>query len=331
MIFLLLTKSQTQKKKGAEAELDSDVPQEGEPVPSRQDVFDTANAKWWEGGKVAPVGQVFRPRKIDSPLDKISRHRSGRRSQTQTDRKRGRYIQARPAHGKTNDIAFDATLRAAAPFQKRRIEQRKRVAFAIQPSDLQRKVRVKRTANLVLFVVDASWSMAVAERMTATKGAIISLLTDAYQRRDRVGLIVFQKDRSTLILPPTNSVQLAKRALVSVPVGGKTPLSAGLFQAHQVIEREKVAHPDVVPLLILLTDGAGNVSMGAMPAQEEAHFLADQIADDGIRSIVVNMEHVAFDQGLAAALAEHLKSPCYTLNDIRAETLYDTVRKEMAS
>ncbi|RMF46319.1 MAG: VWA domain-containing protein, partial [Anaerolineae bacterium] len=161
----------------------------------------------------------------------MTRRKSGRRSTTRTDRKRGRYIQARPANGKTSDIAFDATLRAAAPYQKRRSEQRKRVAFAIQPQDLQRKVRVKKVANLVLFVVDASWSMAVAERMAATKGAIMSLLTDAYQRRDRVGLIVFQKDRATLVLPPTNSVQLAQRALTNIPVGGKTPLSAGLYLA----------------------------------------------------------------------------------------------------
>ena len=135
---------------------------------------------------------------------------------------------ARPAPGKTFDLAFDATLRAAAPHQKDRSEQRKRVAFAIQSSDYQRKVRVKRSANLVLFVVDASWSMAVAERMSATKGAILSLLTDAYQRRDRVGLVVFQKDRASLILPPTNSTQLAQRDLIEIPVGGKTPLSAGL-------------------------------------------------------------------------------------------------------
>jgi len=181
----------------------------------------------------------------------------------------------------------------------------------------------------VLFLVDASWSMAVAERMAATKGAILSLLTDAYQRRDRVGLIVFQKDRSTLVLPPTNSVQLAKRALANIPVGGKTPLSAGLYQAHIVIEREKIVHPDILPLLIVLTDGAGNVSMSNLPPQEEAHFLADQIAENGIKSIVVNMEHVSFDQGLANALAEHLKAPCYTLNEIRSDILYETVRKEM--
>ena len=171
--------------------------------------------------------------------------------------------------------------------------------------------------------------MAVAERMSATKGAILSLLTDAYQRRDRVGLVVFQKNRSTLILPPTNSVQLAQRALADIPVGGKTPLSAGLLMAHQVIQRERILHPDVNPLLILLTDGAGNVSLSNMPPQEEANQLAEMIALDDIRSIVINMEHTAFDQGLALRLAEHLDGPCYTLSELKAETLYQKVREEM--
>jgi magnesium chelatase subunit D len=268
------------------------------------------------------------PRKLDTPLDKLTRKNAGRRSRTRTDRKRGRYIMARPANGST-DIAFDATIRAAAPFQKRRGEQRKRVAFAIEKQDLQRKVRVKRTANLVLFLVDASWSMAVAERMNATKGAILSLLADAYQRRDRVGLIVFQKDRAILILPPTNSVQLAQRALVEIPVGGKTPLSAGLLMAVDVLRREKQIHPDVEPLLIVLTDGAGNVSIGSMPPNEEAYHFADMIAVDKVRSLVINMEHAAFDQGLAQQLADHLEAPCYALNEIKAESLYHTVRQEM--
>jgi len=203
------------------------------------------------------------------------------------------------------------------------------VAFSLKKSDLQRKVRVKRTANLILFVVDASWSMAVAERMSATKGAILSLLTDAYQRRDRVGLIVFQKDRSTLVLSPTNSVQLAQRALSFIPVGGKTPLSAGLLQAYQTVLREKLIHPDIEPLLIVLTDGAGNVSMSELPPQEEAHMIADQIAESKIRSIVINMEHASFDQGLAAALAERLKAPCYSLEEMKADALYNTVKGQL--
>jgi Mg-chelatase subunit ChlD len=155
------------------------------------------------------------------------------------------------------------------------------------------------------------------------------LLTDAYQRRDRVGLVVFQKDRATLVLPPTNSTQLAQRALVDIPVGGKTPLSAGLFMAYQVIRKERILHTDVMPLIILLTDGAGNVSMSSLPPQEESHRIAERIAADEIRSIVVNMEHAAFDQGLAQELADHLEAPCYTLNELKAETLYRKVLEEM--
>jgi Mg-chelatase subunit ChlD len=297
--------------------------------PSRQAVFDTGDATWWEGGQKVKIGQSFIPRRIENPLDRISRRLGGRRSRTRTELKRGRYIQARPSPGKADDLAFDATLRAAAPFQKQRSDMRKRIAFAIRSGDYQKKVRVKKASNLVLFVVDASWSMAVAERMAATKGAILSLLTDAYQRRDRVGMAVFQKDRATLVLSPTNSVHLAQRALADIPVGGKTPLSAGLLLAREVIQKERIVHPDVMPLIILLTDGAGNVSMGSMPPQEEAHLIARQIAEDDIRSVVINMEHAAFDQGLAQALAENLEAPCYTLSELKAETLYQKVREEM--
>jgi len=291
-------------------------------------VFASQNANWWDGGQKVKTGETFAPRKLDTPLDKLTRKNAGRRSETHTDRKRGRYVMARPANGST-DIAFDATFRAAAPFQINRKEQRKKVAFAIVKGDLQKKIRVKRTSNLVLFLVDASWSMAVAERMNATKGAILSLLTDAYQRRDRVGLIVFQKDRATLVLPPTNSVQLAQRALVDIPVGGKTPLSAGLLMAADVLLREKHTHPDVEPLLIVMTDGAGNVSVGPLPPQEESYQFAELIANGNVRSLVINMEHAAFDQGLAQQLANHLEAPCFALSEIKAENLYQTVRQEM--
>ncbi len=194
---------------------------------------------------------------------------------------------------------------------------------------MREKVRVRRSANLILFVVDASWSMAVAERMEATKGAIMSLLTDAYQRRDRVGLIVFNKNDAKLVLPPTNSVQLAKDALVDVAVGGKTPLSAGLMMAYDVFRKESYTHPDVIPMLILLTDGAGNVSMSDLPPQEEAHRIAQLIQDMDVRSVVINMEHAAFDQGLARLLADNLDAPCHSLEDLRADTLYQTVIDEL--
>ncbi|MEK6574211.1 MAG: VWA domain-containing protein [Chloroflexota bacterium] len=286
---------------------------------------------WWEGGKKVKTGEEFAPRRLNTPLDKLTRHLGGKRSRTKTDRKRGRYIQARPAHGKTSDVAFDATLRAAAPMQLQREAKRReaQIAFAINREDLQRKIRVRKAANLILFVVDASWSMAVAERMSATKGAIMSLLTDAYQRRDRVGLIVFQKNQSRLILPPTSSVLLAQKAMADIPVGGKTPLSAGLAMAHKILVQEKRLHPDVMPLMIVLTDGAGNVSMTDLPPQEEAYRIAEKIHDESIRSVVINMEHAAFDQGLARKLAEHLGCECLTLQELKAETLYRTVKAEL--
>jgi len=276
-----------------------------------------------------PIGSAFRARRLETPLDKLTRRTAGKRSFTRTDRKRGRYVQSRPVEGRATDLAFDATLRAAAPYQKRR--EHGGTAFTITRQDLRRKVRVRRAANLILFVVDASWSMAAAERMVATKGAIMSLLMDAYQRRDQVGLVVFQREKARVVLRPTSSVELAKRLLKDIPVGGKTPLSSGLLLAYRMLRREKRLNPEVVPLMILLTDGAGNVSMTDLPAQEEALHIADYIRRAGIRSVVINMEQATFDRGLAQELAEALGGPCYTLRELRAEELYQTVKDELES
>ncbi len=273
------------------------------------------------------IGPVFKPRRVETPLDRLTRNKAGKRSFTKTERKRGRYIQSRPANGQSDDIAFDATFRYAAPHQIHR--QHGNLALAIADEDLQRKVRVRRAANLILFVVDASWSMAAAERMVATKGAIMSLLNDAYQRRDQVGLVVFQKDEARLVLPPTSSVELAKKALQDIPVGGKTPLSSGLLLAYRVCRRELHRNPEVTPLMIILTDGAGNVSMTDLPARNEALQVADLIQHSQIRSVVINMEHASFDRGLAQELADALGAPCYTLQELKAEALYQTVRGEL--
>jgi magnesium chelatase subunit D len=317
------------------------TPQEGEPQldtdisqaePMWQTVPDTPQgAQWWEGGQEVPIGETFDARRLDTPLDQLTRKSTGRRSTTKTERKRGRYVQARPSPGDPRDLAFDATLRAAAPHQKeRKAASPDGPALALHPDDYQKKIRVRRAANLILFVVDASWSMAVAERMQATKGAIMSLLTDAYQRRDRVGLVVFQKNDAHLVLPPTNSVELAQKTLADIPVGGKTPLSAGLTLAHHVISQEMRLRPELTPLMILLTDGAGNVSMtDNLPPQEEASRAANLIREAQVRSVVINMEHAAFDQGLAKALADQLDGPCYTLPELKAEALVRTVQGEL--
>ncbi len=277
------------------------------------------------------MGDVFETKRLDTPLDKMTREKSGKRSYSRTERKRGRYIKARPARDKTTDIAFDATFRAAAPHQLQRKDDEGEMALKLRMSDLQRKVRVRRTGNLILFVVDASWSMAAAERMEATKGAIFSLLVDAYQRRDQVGMIVFQRDKARVVLPPTGSVELAQKALKDLPVGGKTPLSHGLYTAWQVLENARRRDPETRAMVILLTDGAGNVSMTGMPAQEEAMRMASLFAQSSVRSIVINMEHAAFDRGLAQALADAMGGVCYNLPELRADTLLHTVKQELGS
>jgi Mg-chelatase subunit ChlD len=257
-------------------------------------------------------------------MDRLTRRTAGRRSTTRTSRKRGRYIQARPANGDLDDIALDATIRQAALQQAKR--EGEPGSLTILPQDVQKKVRVRRASNLILFVVDASWSMAGSQRMEATKGAIMSLLVDAYEKRDRVGLVVFQKEEAQLVLPFTSSVELAQGALRHLPVGGKTPLSAGLMLAYRVFRRELRLHPKAMPLMILLTDGAGNVSLTETPPQEEAHKIADLIQRARIHSVVVNMEHEAYDRGLATNLAQALGGPCYCLAELRAAELYRTVR-----
>jgi magnesium chelatase subunit D len=262
-------------------------------------------------------------------MDRLTRRTAGKRSTTRTSRKRGRYVQARPAKGDLRDIALDATLRQAALQQTER--EGEPGSLTILPQDVQKKVRVRRASNLILFVVDASWSMAGAQRMEATKGAIMSLLVDAYQKRDRVGLIVFQKEEARLVLPFTSSVELAQGMLRHLPVGGKTPLSAGLMLAYRVFRRELVLHPQAMPLMILLTDGAGNVSLTEMPPQDEAEKIAGMIQKAQIHSVVINMEHEAYDRGLAQSLGHALGGPCYCLAELKASELYRTVREELDS
>jgi Mg-chelatase subunit ChlD len=276
------------------------------------------------------TGAAFRPRRLQTPLDRLSRRAGGRRSFTYTSRRRGRYVSSRPARDALGDLAIDATLRAAAPHQLER-GRRAGEPVSLMRGDLRRKVRVRRASNLILFLLDASWSMAAAERMVATKGAILSLLLDAYQKRDRVSLVVFQQHEGRLVLPPTNSIELAKRMLAKLQVGGRTPLSHGLLLAYEVATREQRKDREVQPLLIVLTDGAGNVSYWGRPPEEEARQIARLIRTRGIRSVVINTEHASLDRGLARQLAEALGAPCYALAELRAQELYRTVRQELAA
>jgi magnesium chelatase subunit D len=282
------------------------------------------------GDVIFRPGELFRPRRLETPSDRQVRRLSGRRSLTRTRRRAGRYVTScLPGDDGVTDPAFDAILRAAAPFQCQREHDGR--AITLRRWDLRQKVRVRRARNVVLFVVDASWSMAAEARMEATKGAILSLLLDAYQRRDRVGLVVFQKESATLLLPPTNSVELARRRLENVPTGGKTPLSRGLLLGYQVLEQVRRQDREAMPLLVLITDGQGNVAMTALSPQEEARRVAEQIGRRGIRCAVIDTEHEQFNRGLAQQIAEAAHGEYYRLATIQAQTLVQTVREQLRS
>jgi len=282
------------------------------------------------GSSERPVGlgESFEVRRLDTTLDRLARRASGRRSLTLTDTRRGRYVRARPVEDRLDDIAFDASLRVAAI---RQAPVAPGTAVRITVDDLQRKVRVRKAGHLILFLVDASWSMATAERLAAAKGAVLSLLVDAYQRRDRVGLAVFRRQGTRVILPFTASVTLARRRLGDIAVGGKTPLSHALFTADRLFERERLRDPTALPLLVLLTDGAGNISLSGRAPADEARLLAERLRQRGVRSLVIDLySHVqAGGQSLAAHLAAHLGGELCPLAALRAEGVAERVRAEL--
>ncbi len=209
----------------------------------------------------------------------------GKRSTARTELSRGRYIRAFHAGPLSRDIALDATVRSAALHQQSR--ERQGMSVWVEPSDLHAKVRERKVGNLLLFVVDCSGSMGTQRRLLATQGAILSLLVDAYQRRDRVGLVTFREQSAAVVLRPTSSIELAKTAFQSLATGGTTPLSRGLLAGYEVIQQELRRERKLIPVLILVSDGRANVSMGDMAPGEEAALLGEIIRARKIRSIVL--------------------------------------------
>ncbi|MGH7642132.1 MAG: VWA domain-containing protein [Candidatus Dormibacteria bacterium] len=235
------------------------------------------------------VEEGFEVGRIQLPRERLRRHGAGRRSQTASRDRRGRYVGAREVEHPT-DLALDATLRAAAPHQ---VGRRSRAAdggrpLQLEPQDLRQKVRQRRIGNLIVFAVDASASMDAEQRMDATRSAILALLKDAYVRRDRVALISFSGRSAQVILRPTASVDLAERHLTRIAVGGTTPLTHGLTAALHLIESERRRDPDVLPLLVLISDGRGNISFGGEEPLLEAQRLSDQIRRQSIRALVID-------------------------------------------
>ncbi|GAA0440576.1 putative cobaltochelatase [Streptomyces olivaceiscleroticus] len=275
-----------------------------------------------EGGTApekAAVGaaEPFKTKRFDVPG--LGEGADGRRSRARTAH--GRTTGSRRPHGALGKLHLAATVQAAAPHQK--VRGRSGRGLVVRRDDLREAVREGREGNLVLFVVDASGSMAARKRMTAVKGAVLSLLMDAYQRRDKVGMITFRGADAALALPPTSSVEAGAARLEQLPTGGRTPLAAGLLKAHEVLRVERLRDASRRPLVVVVTDGRAT---GGVEPRPRASKAAQLLASEGVASVVVDCETGPVRLGLAGELARDLQGTAVTLDELRADSVSALVR-----
>ena len=277
--------------------------------------------------QIADIDKSFRLPKmlLDLGKDRNIRRGSGKRSTTRTDLKQGRYVRAELPKAKVEDLAFDATIRAAAPFQKMREDNG--CALNIKQEDLRQKVREKRIGNTFLFAVDASGSMGARERMRAVKGAIFYMLQEAYQKRDRVGMIAFRRQQAEVLLPITRSVDLAQKCLAELPTGGKTPLADGLAMALQTLSMLNKHDSELEPILVLVTDGRANATEadGGDPVAS-ALKMAERVGKAKITSVVIDTESDFIKLGLAKRIAAAMGANYYTLQRLSKDSIIRIVR-----
>ncbi|CAM5645719.1 putative cobaltochelatase [Streptomyces griseorubiginosus] len=244
---------------------------------------------------------------------------AGRRSRARTEH--GRTTGARRPQGALTKLHLAATVQAAAPHQRAR--GRSGRGLVVRRDDLRQATREGREGNLVLFVVDASGSMAARQRMSAVKGAVLSLLLDAYQRRDKVGLVTFRGTTGEVALPPTSSVDAAAARLETLPTGGRTPLAAGLLRAHEVLRVERLRDPARRALVVVVTDGRAT---GGPEPVALAGRAARLFAAEGVASVVVDCESGPVRLGLAGQLAGELGGTAVTLDELRADSIAGLVK-----
>ncbi|MET7500893.1 putative cobaltochelatase [Streptomyces microflavus] len=276
------------------------------------------------GAEQQPVASAepFRTKMLSVPG--LGEGAAGRRSRARTEH--GRTTGARRPQGSLTKLHLAATVQAAAPHQRAR--GRSGRGLVVRRDDLRQATREGREGNLVLFVVDASGSMAARQRMSAVKGAVLSLLLDAYQRRDKVGLVTFRGKDAEVALPPTSSVDAAASRLESLPTGGRTPLAAGLLKAHDVLRVERLRDPSRRPLLVVVTDGRAT---GGPEPVALAGRAARLHRAEGTASVVVDCESGYVRLGLAGELARELGGTAVTLDELRADSIAGLVKDVTAA
>ncbi len=290
---------------------DPSTPEKREaPSRSKEEVFET--------------GEPFGVRKIAFRKDRLKRTESGRRTKTASYGKSGRYVKSGFLNNR--DVAVDATLRAAAPFQNAR---GRKEFLVIRPEDLRFKEREKKMGHLVVFVVDGSGSMGAQKRMVETKGAVQSLLLDCYQKRDKVAFIVFRRNGAEVVVPPTSSFERAAKRLREIPVGGRTPLAAGLLEAYRLVKRTELQRPRTRCLVVFVTDGRANRGLTQEPIDREMGRITALLS--GLKRtdyVVVDSEDKKnlIRMDLALRLARGLGARYYQIADLRSDNLAGVVR-----
>ncbi|MDQ1506933.1 MAG: magnesium chelatase subunit, partial [Actinomycetota bacterium] len=269
---------------------------------------------------VAPGAGGFLTLKTQRPSGVLGRRNRG-------PAERGGIVAARPSPEGVTDVAVAATVQAAAARRTVSGPTTPAAGPVVQRADLRQAVREARTANLVVLCVDASGSMGATSRMEAAKGAAVSLLLDAYQRRDRVALVTFAGEEARVALRPTGSVEVARARLADLPTGGRTPLGPGLRAALDVARSALRRDPDRRPVIVVVTDGratsagrstAGGIKVGPTQAALAA---AAEIAAAGIEALVVDAEDTDLRLGLARDLAEAMGAQYTALPDLEAGSL----------
>ncbi|MER7948552.1 putative cobaltochelatase [Streptomyces sp. NPDC096079] len=306
------------------------VPPQGEapdgPSPEPAEAPESAPAPQGSGAGergAVKAGEPFRTKVLRVPG--LGEGAAGRRSRARTEH--GRTTGSTRPRGALTKLHLAATVQAAAPHQRAR--GRSGPGLVVRRDDLRQATREGREGNLVLFAVDASGSMAARQRMSAVKGAVLSLLLDAYQRRDKVGLVTFRGRGAEVALPPTSSVDAAAARLEKLPTGGRTPLSAGLLKAHDVLRVERLRDPARRPLLVVVTDGRATGG-GADPVALAARA-ARLHAAEGTAAVVVDCETGPVRLGLAGNLARELGGTAVTLDELRADSIAGLVRDVQAA